>query len=601
MRSTLLLAVLVLTAGSPTVAQEQTGAIQGVVRGPAGVAAPGASVEIHGPMGSRSALTATDGSFGFQRIAPGVYSLSARLDDGLAVSVADLRVAIGPAVRLEVVLVPPVTTEITVLAGHELVGAGTAAATSVLEASALERTPADRDFLSVLAQVRGVAWEPEAAGVSIDGSSGAENRIFVDGVDVTSPQKGTSAKDLPVAFAGEIQVKSAGYAAEYGGSTGGVVNVVTRAGSDDVHVAFGARYESSSLAGETRPTLTVDESGREAGYVRYRADDVASSDPSLSASGPILRDRAYYFAGYEERFGATERTVDFFDGTRGSFDSRRRDKFLAATATAAWGRGFLFKAAAHASPSEVERSLPGPEGRSSSDPADYAPGEKRENEAAAVHLDWLPSERWLLSARATRFRTNFRTTEIERGESVKHFTNASPGVFPEAPPEIVRPVGFSTGPHYELWDHDEYRRTAYGIDAAREVEGWGRHTVKLGIQGERIENSVLRDVSATTLEFQWATGDVIVGERAHGRYGALAVYRYQTAGEVETENAAVFLQDTWRPRPNLTLELGLRAEREEVRCALAICCTGRARYATQPTPWWGAPLNSRFVKPLETP
>ena len=74
-------------------------------------------------------------------------------------------------------------------------------------------------------------------GISVDGASGSENSYFIDGVDVTDIMTGAlrPQNSIPLEFVKELQVKSGGFEAEFGGATGGVVNVSTRGGSNDFH------------------------------------------------------------------------------------------------------------------------------------------------------------------------------------------------------------------------------------------------------------------------------------------------------------------------------------------------------------------------------
>src|SRR5205807_176272 len=76
--------------------------------------------------------------------------------------------------------------------------------------------------------------------VTIDGSSSAENRYVVDGMETTDVIKGQSGKDVLADFVEEVQVKSSGYSAEYGGSTGAVINVITKSGTN--------QFQGSALA-----------------------------------------------------------------------------------------------------------------------------------------------------------------------------------------------------------------------------------------------------------------------------------------------------------------------------------------------------------------
>ena len=64
------------------------------------------------------------------------------------------------------------------------------------------------------------------------GASGAENRYLIDGLDTTNPAWGVSGVFLPMEFIEELDVKTGGYQAEYGGALGGILNVVTKSGSN---------------------------------------------------------------------------------------------------------------------------------------------------------------------------------------------------------------------------------------------------------------------------------------------------------------------------------------------------------------------------------
>ena len=103
--------------------------------------------------------------------------------------------------------------------------------------SACGRTPIDllpkgRDFTSLVSQAPGANQEPKLGGISIDGSSAGENRFVINGIETTNLFSGVSGHNVLPEFVDEIQVKSSGYTAEYGGSTGGVINVVTKSGTN---------------------------------------------------------------------------------------------------------------------------------------------------------------------------------------------------------------------------------------------------------------------------------------------------------------------------------------------------------------------------------
>ena len=127
--------------------------------------------------------------------------------------------------------------------------------------------------------------ESRSGGISIDGASASENRYFIDGTDTTNLRTGLSGKKLLTDFVEQIQVKSSGYAAEFGGSTGGVINVITKSGTNTFRGDFGTYFNNDSLSGDERPTLRLVLTGQNASeYVTLAKDD-------YSALGAVLPDR----------------------------------------------------------------------------------------------------------------------------------------------------------------------------------------------------------------------------------------------------------------------------------------------------------------------
>ena len=96
--------------------------------------------------------------------------------------------------------------------------------------------------LSLVTLAPGANQESRSGGISIDGASASENKWFIDGVDTTNLRTGVSGKPLLTDFVEQVQVKSSGYAAEFGGSTGGVVNVITKSGSNLFHGDVGTYF-----------------------------------------------------------------------------------------------------------------------------------------------------------------------------------------------------------------------------------------------------------------------------------------------------------------------------------------------------------------------
>src|SRR5260370_6256246 len=145
--------------------------------------------------------------------------------------------------------------QITVSAEAPIVDVTSSASAASIKSETIEKLPRGRDFATVVIQAAAANQNNRAGGIMIDGASGAENRYIMDGVDTTNPQTGVQGKTLATDFVEEVQVKSSGYAAEYGGATGGVINVITKSGTNDFKGSAGGYYNDRSSGGAARPPL----------------------------------------------------------------------------------------------------------------------------------------------------------------------------------------------------------------------------------------------------------------------------------------------------------------------------------------------------------
>src|SRR5258705_2155134 len=127
--------------------------------------------------------------------------------------------------------VSTVTEQVTVTAESPIVDVKQSGRSTNIRSEMVELLPHARDFTSLLSQAPGVNNESKSAGVMIDGAAAAENRYIIDGIETTNVLGGLSGQNLLADFVEEVQVKSTGYAAEFGGATGGGINVLTKRGS----------------------------------------------------------------------------------------------------------------------------------------------------------------------------------------------------------------------------------------------------------------------------------------------------------------------------------------------------------------------------------
>jgi len=131
------------------------------------------------------------------------------------------------------------------------------------------------------------------------GSSAAENRFIIDGIDTTNAMVGLPLQSLNVDNVEEIQIKSSGYAAEYGGATGGVVNVLTRSGANTWHGDVRFYFTGDALDAGPKPTLRRNpQVSTQAEHITYPEDPYHSMEPGFSIGGPIKTNRAWFYLAY---------------------------------------------------------------------------------------------------------------------------------------------------------------------------------------------------------------------------------------------------------------------------------------------------------------
>ncbi len=340
-RKTFLCAIAIglLLATAPVFAQETSSSIVGTVVDATGAPLPGVQVEAEGPLGKLVAISDTQGEYRFPRAQPGTYQITTKLQGFQDSSAGGVRVTLGVATTVDFTMQEQFSEEIVIYSdtiGIDFTESQVATSVNKYE---IDFLPRGRNFTDVVSFAPGTVNDPQAGGISIDGASGLENRYIIDGIDTTDPQIGDDAVPMRAEMFEEVQVKSAGYAAEYGGSTGGVINAVTRSGANEFHGAVFVDYENESWNGSERPTL-YSGTGE---YEKYGKDDETRWDPGFFVSGPILRDRLWFFASYQPGLRTTKRTVEWSNAPADTYTQDFQVDYGVVNVTANISSNFLFK------------------------------------------------------------------------------------------------------------------------------------------------------------------------------------------------------------------------------------------------------------------
>ncbi|MDH3402531.1 MAG: TonB-dependent receptor [Acidobacteriota bacterium] len=561
---------LALGSSAPAAAQEQTGSIEGMVTDVDGGALPGVTVEGTALQLAGTAVAVTDsrGAFRFPALPPGTYSLTATLEGFSPKGVEDVDLSLGQLLQVEIVLeLGAVTETLTVTGERPLIDVKQSATATSLTADVIEVLPRGRDFTSIVAYTASAMDDRATGGIQIDGSSGAENRFIVDGVDTTDLQVGTARKQVITDFIAEVQVKSTGYAAEFGGSTGGVISVITKTGGNSFKGDVRALYTEDSLQGRERPILQRNVDDTEvAEQVTYPRDSFDRVEPGFSLGGPILRDKLWFFGSYQPQREDLDRTVDFTTGDVRTFNRKRTYDYGTANVSGNVGSKVLFKVGANFSPYQEEGILPGKDGRSNAD-ANYAIDEDREDYSYSGYVDYIPTAKWLVSGRAGRYKYDVRETGVPtslwQNYSTSSLNNCE--VYPDIPSEFCHAPGWANISTNDGTLFDVFQRDSAQVDVSFYPTAAGDHRIKLGVQREDYSNDVLDGYQAPRILYYWGRSYTTTeGEQVTGEYGYFRLLQIATLGNVESNNTGIFLQDSWSVSPRLTLNLGVRSEQERV-------------------------------------
>src|SRR5262245_4299259 len=196
-------AALALLIAVPAAAQETRGSIEGVVKDTTGGVLPGVTVEAT-IAGGAPLTTVTDakGVYRFPALAPGKYVVKSTLSGFTPAKLENVNVGLGVILTVDLTMAPGGMTEsVEVKAESPVIDVKQSAVTQSVTSEIIDLIPkACSTILCALPGLPGAGSENRLGGFGIDGAGASENRYIVDGMDTTSLQNGTLAKDLNINF-----------------------------------------------------------------------------------------------------------------------------------------------------------------------------------------------------------------------------------------------------------------------------------------------------------------------------------------------------------------------------------------------------------------
>jgi len=297
--SLLALCLALFTMGAALAQSSTTGSIEGTVTDPQGGVIGGATVTVSGPNLIRAQTAQTDDSGRYQvlNLPPGRYTVTVGSTSGFAetkkdnvevnlsrTSSADIQVNI--AGQTNVVTITD-TAGATVDVNQNT--SGTNVSTEQFSNFPTARTVqglytiAPTVTRSGLRDASGRDRDP-----SVAGSSGPENNYILDGVNTTDPAFGGSGANLPFEFVQEVEIKTGAYGAEYGKSTGGIFNVITKSGGNEFR---GDAFGYFTTKGLVRGT-------KEFPFTGSAPNGFSEIDAGIDVGGPIKKDKLWFFGAF---------------------------------------------------------------------------------------------------------------------------------------------------------------------------------------------------------------------------------------------------------------------------------------------------------------
>src|SRR6201998_276127 len=290
-----ILAIALGVLASPGAAQT-TSTITGTVRDKQGLTVPGAQVRVaSGQLAiDRSVVTESDGTYRIAALPPGVYEIKVSKDGFESEAFKDVEVTLNRTLVYDVTLEVGKTSQtIEVSSATPLLETTISSTGSTITTQQIEDMPINgRNYLDLLQLVPGVALnrQNDPAGENstpILGERGGNTLYLIDGLPNRDNFNGGPSAQFNQDSILEFQVITGGYKAEFGHASGGIVNVVTRGGTNDWHGGLSLFYRSSAFDSNNIP-------GSSSG-----APFLNRWDPTVYIGGPILKDKVFFFRSEE--------------------------------------------------------------------------------------------------------------------------------------------------------------------------------------------------------------------------------------------------------------------------------------------------------------
>lgn len=395
------------------------------------------------------------------------------------------------------------------------------------------------------------------SGVSLSGTSAAESVYYVNGLNVTDQRTFLGYADLPFDFIQTIETKTGGYAAEFGRGTGGVVNIVTRSGSNEFHWGVSASYSPDSLRSERGLAWGPGGNNSVGQQIYNQYAEADAYEGSVWASGPIIHDHLFLFGIYNARYndnwgamGFTSTTTANGSWTNSTYNDPRYglklDFVINPNHRIEWTY-FNDEATTDYKPWNVNRSF------------NITPTAATRPDGSLLPY-WQQSGGETNIVQYTGVLTDWFTLSALYGHNESGYLDYGPYI---SQPGILDygylsgsnvTLGRQAGP-FNLVGLDE--RETYRVDADFRFSLVGEHHLRVGYDREDLTSTAVSAYTGGGLYYAYDQASCPTGA---GADGCVEIITFANIGEFEAEQSAWYVQDSWELTDNFSLQLGVRAD-----------------------------------------
>ncbi|MCC6363320.1 MAG: TonB-dependent receptor [Bryobacterales bacterium] len=264
----------------------------------------------------RELKTSGIGQYRAVQLDPGQYNITAEAPGFAVTTLQGVTVSVGSAIGIDITLQVQATTT-TVEVSESIVNVALPAPTTVIGSAALQNLPINgRRFQDFAVLTPSVQVDPSRSQISFVGQRGINSNIMVDGADYNQPffggirggERSNSIITVPQSSVQEFQAVTTGYAAEYGRSSGGILNVISKSGTNEYHGEGFYQNRNSELSKEGPiPVTNLDKPGT---LINVKpAESLQQWGGAIG--GPIKKDKLFFFVSYEQQHSTQPRRVVF--------------------------------------------------------------------------------------------------------------------------------------------------------------------------------------------------------------------------------------------------------------------------------------------------